>query len=187
MHWIIFAELKKFAESKFGVEAWEALRSEAGLASKDFLSKVSYPDEDGARLVAAASRMTGRPANEILEDFGEFLAPAYLKHYGMLVRPEWRTLEAIEHTESMIHAILRVRDPNARPPELRVRRTGPDEVVLVYDSQRKMCGVAKGIARALAKHYGERLSIVDVRCQHRGSAECEIVFKRLPGAATLPA
>jgi hypothetical protein len=43
-------------------------------------------------LATTAATLTGTPLPQILEAFGEFLAPTYFKLYGQLLEPDWRTL-----------------------------------------------------------------------------------------------
>jgi predicted hydrocarbon binding protein len=179
VHGTIFVELKKYVDTKFGGEAWVGLLKEAGLSQRSYDAFETYPDEEAGRLVATASRVTGADAAAILEDFGEFIAPDLLEMYWALVQPEWKTLDVIEHTESAIHEVVRLKNPGAQPPRLRVERQGPDALVLTYTSERKMCKVAEGIAKGLARHFGERIAIDQATCMLRGDSECSIRVRRL--------
>jgi hypothetical protein len=62
---------------------------------------------------------------------------------------------------------------------LRVSRRTADEVLVIYASQRRMCGVAKGIARGLGDHYGERIEIAEESCMLTGASSCSIAVRRL--------
>jgi hypothetical protein len=177
MHGIIHLELQNFVVGNYGAEAWRTLLERAGLTNQIFTPLNTYPDEQIVGLVQAAEALTGLSAIVLLEAFGEFLVPRYLALYGKLLKPEWRTLDVIEHTEQTIHRVVRLREPGALPPRLRTERTSPNEVVLTYDSARKLCPVARGIARGLAKQFKETLTIEDVRCMHRGDATCILRFR----------
>ena len=156
MHGIIFAELKKYVQARHGDDTWKALLQRAGLGVSIYLPIREYPDEEVVAIVGAASEATGAPAGEILEDFGGFIAPDLLSMYRSLVKPEWRTLEFLENTEETIHRVVRIKDPSARPPELRCERVSEREVVIRYTSARRLCAVARGIVRGVAGHYGDR-------------------------------
>jgi Haem-NO-binding len=129
MHGLIFAELKKYAETKHGKGTWQALLKKAGLETKIYLAIREYPDAELVALVAAASSMTGLPVPEVLEDFGEFIVPDLVTMYGHLLRPEWGAIDVIENTEGTVHSVVRVKNPGAKPPELRTERHGANEVV----------------------------------------------------------
>ena len=178
MHGIIHLELQKFVEQSYGKQTSLELLRRAGLESEIYTPLRSYPDEQVVTLVAAAVEATGTSAVAILEAFGEFLVPTYLSVYGVLVRPEWRTLELIEHTEEVIHRVVRTRQPGARPPSLDVKRIGPDEIVVHYQSPRRLCAVARGIVRGVAKHFGERVLVSDDQCMLTGDRLCALRVRR---------
>ena len=179
MHGMIFAELQRYVSTKHGPDTWTALTQRAGLAGKLYLPVNEYPDSEIKALVTTASSMTGRGAPEILEDFGEFITPSLIAMYGHLLSPKWTALDVIENTEGTVHTVVRVKNPGARPPQLKTLRTSPDEVVLTYTSPRQMCFLAIGIGRGLGRIYKQNLSIQQRRCMHRGDPQCEIVYRKL--------
>lgn len=159
MHGIVHTELKKYIETRHGDEVWSAVIKQAGLASKIYMPVHTYPDEEITAIVSAASALTGETAEAILEDFGEFLAPTLMKMYKFLVKPEWRTMELLLHTEDTIHRVVRLKNPGAQPPQLKFEQVGPRELRFTYDSPRQMPAVARGIMKGVADHYGEELEI----------------------------
>lgn len=175
MHGRMFWEFRDYAEARHGAGTWLTLLKNVGLAEKVYLQK-PYPDTEMVALVTAASALSGRPMAEVLEDFGEFTAPSLMKMYAHLMKPGWRTLDVIEHTESTAHGALRKDDAGMGPPFLRTKRVGPDELILFYSSPRKLCAVAIGVAKGLAKFFHEDISVRHTACMHHGAKSCEIVF-----------
>jgi predicted hydrocarbon binding protein len=174
MHGAIFTELQKFATNAFGVEVWRQVCEEAGVGPRVYLPVATYPDSEAIALVGAASRLSGKPAGELLGAFGEYLVAPLLRTYSSLVKPEWRTLDLLEHTESTIHRVVRVRERDATPPELACERVSPDEVVIRYGSARRLCPLAIGLIRGVAKHYADAIEIDETACMGSGAAHCEI-------------
>jgi hypothetical protein len=174
MHGMIFGRLKEFVDSQLGADAWPALLAAAGIGDKIYLASSAYPDAEIVALVQAASAKTSLPPEALLEAFGEYLVPAYLGMYGHLVKPEWRALDLIEHTEETIHKVVRVRNPGARPPVLHCTRVSPDEILLEYASERRLCAVARGIMKGVAAHYKEELAIHETACMLKGAPKCVI-------------
>jgi hypothetical protein len=164
-------------KSQYGEEALSTLLRRVRASSELITPLKSYPDQDIVDLVAAAAELTGKSATALLEEFGEFLVPTYMSLYAALLKPSWRTLDVIEHTEETIHRVVRLRQPGALPPRLRTVRVGPNLVILTYDSPRRLCAVARGIARGLAARFGERLRMTDIECMHRGAQACIISFE----------
>lgn len=133
-----------------------------------------YPDPEVVALVTAASASTGLAADTILEDFGAFIVPDLMQVYSSFIQRSWKTLDLIENTEKMIHRVVRIKNPGAKPPELVVKRSGPKEVVVTYTSWRKMCSLAKGIVKGIAQHYKETVAIAESSCMNRGDPCCKI-------------
>jgi hypothetical protein len=115
MHGIIFSELRKYAETKHGKETWNTLLRNAGLASKTYLPVQEYPDAEIVAIIGAASSITGLSVSAVLEDFGEFIAPALIKMFGHLLWAEWKTIDVVENTEGTVHSVVRVKNPGAQP------------------------------------------------------------------------
>ncbi len=172
MHGVIFGSLKEFVEERMGPGAWPALLADANIGDKIYLASSVYPDEEIVALVGAASKKTGLPPGALLEAFGEHLVPMYLKMYGHLVKPEWRALDLIEHTEETIHKVVRARNPGAAPPVLHCARISPREIRLEYASARRLCAVARGIMKGVAAHYKERLAVTENACMLQGAPAC---------------
>jgi predicted hydrocarbon binding protein len=176
MHGTIFAELKQFVTARLGDGAWERLLETAGLGLRVYLPIRAYPDEELNRIVMAASETTGIAPAPLLEQFGLFIAPHLLAMYRSLLRPEWKTLDVVEHAESTAHRAVRLQQPEATPPYLQAERTGPNQVTVRYTSKRKLCFVAKGIVQGLAAEFDEPLRIAEPECMHRGGEACILVL-----------
>lgn len=176
MHGIIFAELKKFVVAKFGGEAWNGLVAKAGLPNKIFLPNQVYDDKEIQALIAAAVEMTGSNGKDVQAAFGEFAAPELLKLYSSQINPSWKALDLIEKTEEMVHRVVRLKIPGAKPPHLRCTRPSPSRVVMEYTSPRRMCGVAVGIARGVGTQYKENLRVSEESCMLKGDPSCKILI-----------
>jgi predicted hydrocarbon binding protein len=179
MQGIMFIELSRFIDDRLGPGEWENALKDAGLSERTYNPRSPSPDEEFIALVAGVATTEGEPVQAILEAFGEYIAPDLLGGlYGLLLDADWDLLDFLEHTEESIHTVVRARDPAAEPPRLRITRTGPDEIAIVYDSPRRMCSVAKGIIRGASKHFGEPIDMVESRCMLTGAAWCEITVRR---------
>jgi predicted hydrocarbon binding protein len=177
MHGLILSELQRYGRSRLGVDGWRTVLAKADLRGSIYLTNATYPDKHVAALVQAASQMTGWPAEALLEDFGKFVAPSLFTVYKAFIKPEWKTLDLIEHTEASIHTALRMKEPGADPPQLVVRRESATSAVLAYRSPRRMCALAIGIAKGVADHYRERLVVAELACMSRGAPACRIHFR----------
>ncbi|CAM3728323.1 heme NO-binding domain-containing protein [Pontibacter korlensis] len=155
MHGSIFVLLKRFVESKYNYSTWANLLESAGLANASYQIGEMYPTREIVAIVGAAAAHSGTPANELLEQYGEFLVPDLLLVYKKYVRPEWRTYDMLLHTEASMHKAVRQTDGRANPPLLLVTKKGSKQLIVDYHSKRRMAGMAVGIIKGIAKHYNE--------------------------------
>jgi Haem-NO-binding len=174
MHGIVMTELEKFVTQRHGASAWRDLLSRAQLPNKIYVAAATYPDSEAVALVNAASALTGTPASDLLEAFGEALVPGLLQMYGRMLKPAWKTLDVLEYTETAIHAVVRRQSPGAQPPQLQCARQSANEVLVTYASSRRMCAVAKGIIRGIAAHFGERIFLKETACMLKGAPRCDL-------------
>jgi predicted hydrocarbon binding protein len=178
MHGIIFQELRRYATARLGEHGWDTLLQQAALSRSSYLAFKSYPDEEAVALVTAATRMTGKSARAILEDFGEFIAPSLLRGYKALLKSHWSVLDVIEHVER-IHERVR-NDPLATPPHLVCRRLDPETVQVSYVSKRRLCGVGIGFIRGIGQEMKQPVEVRERQCMHLGALSCEFEVRRLP-------
>lgn len=183
MHGLIFMYLHQFARKQAGEPAWQDWLHDAGLSRISFSPVQDYPDAAAVALIEAAGKALDRPAQTVLEQFGEFVAPEFLRLYSSLIHPEWRTIEVVANTEELIHATVRMRNPGAHPPMLQCLRTGDDEIRVVYSSPLRMCALARGIIRGLARRFNETVEVQDEACMLRGDPFCSLLVQRTPAQA----
>ena len=159
MHGSIFMLLKRYVQLRYDHSTWVKLLERSGLEAADFDAKTVYPDEHIYALVDQAAEMTGVPAGELHEKFGEYLVPDLMHMYQKLVKPQWKTLDMIEHTETTMHKQVRHDHAQNSPPVLDVQRLNENELVVNYVSKRRMSGLAVGIVRGLATYFDEATHI----------------------------
>ncbi len=177
---IIFFFLQKFADvAATGSTSWKGVRASTATSATKFLPSGVYPDADAVAILTTIAETTGRPLPSILEEFGQFLAPHLVKVAGPVVDPSWRTLDLIEHTEAIIHTMIRTTTPGAAPPVLEAVRQSPYELHLVYSSARRLCPLAVGLMRGIAAHYRETIRIEEPSCLLRGDPFCSFVVEHV--------
>lgn len=180
MHGLIFFYLHKFAE-RVSAGSRGGTASTSSIGGQKHLPSGVYPDADATAMLGDLAAAAGRPLPELVTDFGEFLAPHLVKVAGAFVDPDWKTLDVVEHTEALIHRMVRSTNPGAAPPVLEVFRSAPDEIQVVYSSRRRLCALATGIIRGLATHFQERIAIEEPSCMLRGDPFCSFVVQREHG------
>lgn len=179
MNGIWFQEIGNFVRSLLGGRAWEEMQRVVCPPGRVYYRVADYPNEEAVALVEALAEQLHEPPGAVLRQFGEFVAPALI---GMAywIPSEWRTLDLIVNTETTIHETLRRLGSHTDPPRLMTRRTGPDEVEVLYDSHRRLCELAKGIIVGVATYYGEEATVRESDCMFEGAPACLLVVEVRP-------
>ena len=178
MKGVVFNVLEQLVARDFGEDTWDALLDASGLDGV-YTSLGSYPDEDLALLVSAASAALVMPPDEVVVWFGRNALPLFADRYPQLFAPHDSTRSFVLTLNDIIHPEVRKLYPGADVPEFDFDvREGV--VVMGYRSARKLCSFAEGLLLGAADHYGERLTIEQPVCMKRGDDQCvlEIAFAR---------
>ncbi|SNR32336.1 Haem-NO-binding [Hymenobacter mucosus] len=180
VHGTIFSLLKRYVQTQYDHSTWVRLVERAGLTAEQFDHKHVYPDEHMYALVGHAAEMTGIPAHELQEKFGEYLVPDLMYMYQRLLQPNWTTLDMLEHTEGTMHRQVRAEHVENSPPVLHVTRLSQNELLIDYVSERRMGALAVGIVRGVAKYYDEADQIEVEPTTSEDGAHVRIRVRRTP-------
>lgn len=159
VHGSIFYLLKKFVNSRFSPDTWDKMQIAADVEGWEYVITKSYPLTHMDGLIEAASQFSGISVEALKEQFGEYLVPDLFVLYKNYVRPEWKTMDMIEHTEKVMHGAVRTLNSTANPPVLFVTKVNPRLLIIDYHSRRRMGSLAIGIIRGIAVYYGESQDI----------------------------
>jgi len=173
VHGTIHQELRGYLVDTHGEAAYSAILERAGLRGKEYDPAGYYSDDEVVRILAAAGRHLDTSQEEVLEQYGIWVAPGLLDGFAAMIEPHWRTLDLVEHTEEVIHAWTR-ENMAAKPPVLRTRRIDANHLVVDYRSHRRMCTLGTGFIVGIAAHYGEAVHVEQLTCMHRGDERCTI-------------
>ena len=186
MHGLIFFFLQKFIATlpsggtSLQPDGRAGQTSRLPKTTERYLPSGVYPDDAAVAMLGTIADDTGESLPDVVERFGEFLAPHLLKVAGAAVDPRWNLLDLIEQTEGIIHSLVRAKNPGAKPPVLETIRHDPRELHLIYASARRLCRLAQGLIRGMARHYGEAVEIEETSCMLRGDSFCTFVVRTSP-------
>lgn len=173
MHWLIFINLQLFARSE---KIWKEWVKDANLT--EALLYVRTPtDMEAKQLLFSAAKLSNKPLNQFLKEFGRFIAPNLVSQFSNYIDKKWNLFD-LEHTEDYIHKEVRNQIPHANPPVLRTVRLDKDKVIIHYMSSLKICAFAEGLIEESANIYKERVSITQSKCMLKGDPECEILVAK---------
>jgi len=159
MHGVVYQQLIMFIRENHGQQILEEICTNAGLDYRTYNATKSYPDQDIEKIVKEICVKLNIDRDAALEAFGEYIGPALLRMYRMSIKADWGALDLLENIESTIHRTVRLNNPEASPPALKVQRTNVNEVIINYSSMRHMIHLGIGIVKVIGKHYNTQLNI----------------------------
>lgn len=164
---------------KYGQHKWQALLQKAGFPPDKAYSSIRfYPDSEFERLVNAGTEEFKMDKNMLLRKFGKLFGEHLLKVYGRMFLKNWKSLEIVEKVAPKVFVTIQMVDPYTPKSSVKCERVSPDEVIVHYQSPRKMCVYISGIIDAVGEHFKEKLELTETQCMHQHKPECEIHVKR---------
>ncbi|SIS12721.1 heme NO-binding domain-containing protein [Natronorubrum thiooxidans] len=178
MHGIILKTLQAFVVDTYGEDAWLTIQREADLEEKVYVPVTVYPDRDVYELVHTAGELTDQSPRTILAQYGKWVVPALLETYALHIDDEWDGLELIANIQQF-HTSLRTRDlTTLTTPRIRSERIDENRVKITYDSDRKLCDIARGAIEGVADRFDENLVYQEQTCMHDGDDACRFEIRR---------
>lgn len=175
MKGIVFTEFIEMVESTFGEEMSDRVIVASEVDSQGAYTAVgTYPHEEIVALVVTLSQQTGIAVPNLLETFGEYLFGRFAVLFPAFFKDADNSLDFLKRIDSYIHVEVRKLYPDAELPEFSFEDLGPDKMRLIYRSRRALSGVAAGLIRGCAKHYGETLQVEQTDLS--GNAGTEVSF-----------
>ena len=172
MKGIIFNVVEEVVFDRFGPDAWDAMLETCGLDGV-YTSLGSYPDEELNKLVEAACSMTQATSADILRVIGSGAMPRLQERYPTFFDAAPNARSFILSLNSIIHPEVRKLYTGAGCPHFHFGHQD-DDLLMGYNSPRKLCHLAHGFIDGLAKIYDETIIVDQPRCMHNGDASCQL-------------
>lgn len=184
MKGVVFNLLEEVVVRTHGADTWDALLDAADIEGA-YTSLGSYDDADLFKLVGAASKALGIPAQDVVRWFGREALPLLAQKYATFFEKHESSRPFLLTLNRIIHPEVRKLYPGAQTPEFVFDTSSPDVLVMEYQSERRLCAFAEGLIQGAAAHFHEDVTIHHPRCMHSGDASCrlELSFKAAAKAA----
>lgn len=175
MKGVMFNVVEEVVAAAYGPQVWEALLDKAGVDGV-YTSLGSYPDVELVKLVGAAAETTGMATPALLKLLGRMALPRLKVRYPGFFTQLGDARSFILGLNGIIHPEVRKLYAGAGCPHFHFTQ-GERELVLGYNSPRKLCHLAEGLAAGVADHYGEAVTVSQTDCMHDGHPACHIVVR----------
>lgn len=175
MKGIVFNLLETLVVRDFGEDTWESLIESAGVSGA-YTSLGSYPDEDLFALVGAASEALALEPAEVTRWFGRSAMPLFAERYPTLFQDHRSALPFVLTLNDIIHPEVRKLYPGAIVPVFDFDTSNPAQLLMDYESPRKLCAFAEGLVQGAADHFEETVVIEQPLCMNRGDPHCRLAI-----------
>ncbi|MEM7253748.1 MAG: heme NO-binding domain-containing protein [Pseudomonadota bacterium] len=174
----VFTAFNDMVDETFSPDVWEWLVDETAPGSGAiYTSAGSYPASELMNYVAALAERTGAAPNALVRTFGTYLLHVfYQRHRVFFVDVGVR--DFLQSVHNVIHVEVQKLHPDANLPWFEYETPSPDQLVMIYDSPRRMCALVEGLLDGVAQVFGTELQTTHATCTHRGAAHCrfEVAF-----------
>lgn len=187
MHGLIHFSLRRFVEQEIPELQWNTILSHIGLENREYSLTDNYPDWELSATIEEIRiflETVGQNSQNIQNRFGKFLAKELIGLNSVSIDPAWTFFDVLLNVENSIHDVIRMSDPNADPPVLKVQRRGEDMVQILYGSRRKLCRLARGLLQGLAEKFKSEVTIREESCMLDGAPFCTLTVKLSPNSTT---
>lgn len=154
MKGIIFNVFLDLVEKENGYETVDTIIENSNLKSKGIYTSVgTYPHEELISLIKQYSNITGISVKAIMQKFGQFAFLYFAESYSEIIQNYNNMFDFLERLEDTIHVEVLKLYPEAELPVFIVDKNDINEMILHYQSERKMADLAHGLLIGCMEHF----------------------------------
>ncbi len=172
MKGIVFTVFNKMVEETFGENMWEDLLDDVDPESGGIYTTAgTYEAGELLGYVGALAQRTGEAPENLVRAFGKYMLKQLAGVYPQLF--EGHNLKSfLMSVHDVIHVEVQKLYPGAELPTFTYEDPGGDELVMKYQSPRKLCVLAEGLMDGAAEHFNTKLERKHETCMHKGDDHC---------------
>jgi len=173
----IYTTFSEMVIEKMGMGVWNDLLEKVNPGSDGiYTNGMQYEDSEIMAYVAELSIMTKIDAPTLVKAFGEYLfihlynsSPEKIAHIDNLK-------DFLICIDNVIHKEVKRVYPEAYLPSFKYSETPKGDLVMFYQSKRKLCHLSEGLITSAAKHFDQPISIAHPECMHDGADKCKLII-----------
>lgn len=176
MKGIILNLLEDAVSAEFGDDAWPDLVDLAGVSGV-YTSLGSYPDEEVLALVNVASATLQMPVSDVLRWFGQRAIPKLAERFPSFFAGHANARSLVLSVNDIIHPEVRKLYTGAGCPHFHFSDADDGQLIIGYQSPRRLCALAEGFVMGASAYYGETARIEHLACMNDGHPVCRIAVR----------
>ena len=160
MKGIVFTKFIEMVEKQFSISTADNMIEACHLPNGGAYTSVgTYDHQEMVALLVQLSKMTGKPVPELLRAYGNFLFGQLAQLYPVFLNGVTSSLGFAAQLDSVIHVEVLKLYPDAQLPRFDTLSHSPDELKMVYRSDRHLGDLAEGLMEGCIAHFGEQDSV----------------------------
>ena len=160
MKGIVFTEFLDMVESTFGYEVVDHIIEQSDLASDGVYTSVgTYHHSEVVQLLMNLSEKVNIEPMVLLKEFGKYLFDTFLKQYPQFFTSHDNSFDFLMSIDNHIHVEVQKLYPEATLPKFDSEILLSGEMIMIYQSERKMAALAEGLMEKAFAHYGEMCEV----------------------------
>lgn len=180
MKGIIFNLLGGYLTDRFGEDKYEEILSSCKLQSDDpftMVSPATYADADFGIIAAKAAEILKMSIPDLLREMGTHAMPKLAERYPGFFTDYDHPADFLK-TASFIHEIeVKKLYKDADVPKFTIESETPEQMILSYNSKRRLCHLVEGLLTGLGNYYNIPLKVKQTECQISGGQQCVFLLK----------
>ena len=181
MHGLIFVTWEKYLQERFAGTVLAEYRERLGLnAANSPLAVRTYDDALLIKGVGTAHEITRVPIDTLLQEYGRyFIANGLTRHRCAYLLSQAHNGRDLLLAMRDAHEQMQQLPDGLTPPlfEYRLHPRDPQTMLLLYDSERRLCPLLLGAIYGTADYYSEQVQVAEQTCMRRGDAVCTFAVK----------
>ncbi len=171
----VFTSFSEMVIEKMGMVTWNELLNTVKPSSKGiYTNAMLYQNAELMSLVAEISRKMKIEVEFLLRMFGRYLfirlfnaCPANLTKVNNLK-------DFLLIIDSVIHKEVKRVYPTAYLPSFDYAENEQGDLLMFYQSKRKLCHLAEGLRLGAAEHFNQMVTIQQPECMFHGDEKCNL-------------
>jgi len=160
MKGMVFTTFLDFVEQQFDADRVDDIIELAALPSEGAYTSVgTYDHQEMLQLVSALSELSDIPVSELVHQFGIHLFGCLSCAYPQFVDRDNSTFEFLQSIETYIHVEVRKLYPDAELPSFEYEYPEPEQMIMLYHSNRPFSDLALGLIEGCIAYFGENITI----------------------------
>lgn len=179
MKGMVFTAFIQYVEDSFGDLVVEQMISGCNLATDGAYTSVgTYDHGEIVQMIVQLGKLSDREVPDLVKAFGYHLFGTLVAGYPDVVKDVNDSFGLVATIDNHIHVEVRKLYPDADLPSFTHEFQGPDELRLLYESERGLADLAEGLLSGCFDHFSEEIDLQRDDLSHGAGTRVAFTMRR---------